>query len=89
MSEQTPEQVAADFIAAAKAKKSGANPRKAKPPHVNRGEGAALLDSVYDFLSRFIVYPSDHAHVAHVLWIAHTHLMSAWESTPRIAFLSP
>jgi hypothetical protein len=27
--------------------------------------------------------------VAHVLWIAHTHLMDVWESTPRIAFLSP
>ena len=24
-----------------------------------------------------------------MLWIAHTHLMDAWESTPRIAFLSP
>ncbi|RUU84046.1 DUF3631 domain-containing protein, partial [Mesorhizobium sp. M7A.F.Ca.MR.176.00.0.0] len=23
------------------------------------------------------------------LWIAHTHMMQAWESTPRIAFLSP
>jgi len=23
------------------------------------------------------------------LWIAHTHAMEAWESTPRIAFLSP
>ena len=23
------------------------------------------------------------------LWIAHTHLMDCWESTPRIAFLSP
>ena len=27
--------------------------------------------------------------VAHVLWIAHTWLMECWESTPRIAFLSP
>ena len=41
------------------------------------------------FTGRFIAYPSTHAHVAHVLWIAHTHLMDAWESTPRIAFLSP
>src|SRR6478736_5426463 len=23
------------------------------------------------------------------LWIAHTHLMDCWESTPRIGFLSP
>jgi hypothetical protein len=58
------------------------------PPHVDRGEGAALLDDVHKF-KRFIAYPSEHAQVAHVLWIAHAHLMSAWESTPRIAFLSP
>jgi hypothetical protein len=52
-------------------------------------DGAALLDEVFSFLGRFVAYPSDHAHVAHVLWIAHTHVMDAWESTPRIAFLSP
>ena len=40
-------------------------------------------------LGRFIVYPSEHAHLAHALWILHTHLMDVWESTPRIAFLSP
>src|SRR5215510_5429017 len=51
--------------------------------------GAAELDQVYKFLGRFVAYPSEHAHVAHTLWIAHTHLMDAWESTPRLAFLSP
>src|SRR5262245_56448912 len=25
----------------------------------------------------------------HTLWVAHGHWMDAWESTPRIAFLSP
>jgi hypothetical protein len=48
-----------------------------------------LLDEIHKFVGRFIAYPSEHAHVAHVLWIAHTHLMDAWESTPRLAFLSP
>jgi hypothetical protein len=51
--------------------------------------GAQLLDRVYDFLGRFVAYPSEAAHVGHTLWIAHTHLMDVWESTPRIAFLSP
>jgi len=51
--------------------------------------GDVLLCDVEAFLSRFIAYPSDHARTAHVLWIAHTHRMDAWESTPRIAFLSP
>jgi hypothetical protein len=48
-----------------------------------------LLTDVYNFAGRFIAYPSEHAHIAHVLWIVHTHLMDAWESTPRLALLSP
>jgi hypothetical protein len=48
-----------------------------------------LFQKVEKFLGRFVCYPSEHAHVAHVLWIAHTHCMDAWESTPRLAFLSP
>jgi hypothetical protein len=51
--------------------------------------GAKLLDDVHAFLDRFVAYPSEHAHVAHTLWIAHAHLMDVWDSTPRIAFLSP
>lgn len=50
---------------------------------------AKLLDCVHAFLGRFVAYPSPHARIAHTLWIAHTHAMDAWESTPRIAFLSP
>jgi len=58
------------------------------------GTGAELLDSVYDFIGQFVSYPKQSnklsdAHVAHTLWIVHTHLMGAFESTPRIAFLSP
>ena len=41
------------------------------------------------FLQRFVIYPNENARVAHVLWIAHTHLMDVWDSTPRLAFLSP
>jgi Protein of unknown function (DUF3631) len=52
-------------------------------------EPGELFAKVYDFLGRFVCYPSEHARVAHVLWIAHAHVMDAWESTPRIAFLSP
>ena len=51
--------------------------------------GAELLDEVEAFLARFVAYPSEHARVAHRLWIAHAHAMDAWDSTPRIAFLSP
>ena len=48
-----------------------------------------LFAKVERFLSRFVAYPSEHAHVAHVLWVAHTHCMDAWELTPRLAALSP
>jgi hypothetical protein len=48
----------------------------------------AVLDDVYNYIGRFVAYPSEHAQTAHSLWILHAHLMDAWESTPRIAFLS-
>lgn len=51
--------------------------------------GAALLSDIETFLRRFVAYPSEHACRAHALWIAHAHLMGQWDSTPRIAFLSP
>jgi hypothetical protein len=53
------------------------------------GDLGELLNRVEVFLRRFIIYPSDHARIAHTLWIAHTHAMDCWESTGRIAFLSP
>ncbi|WP_271582671.1 DUF3631 domain-containing protein [Bradyrhizobium sp. CCBAU 45389] len=62
---------------------------RARHDQAHRKQGALILDDVLRFLRRFVSYPSGHASVAHALWIAHTHLMSAWESTPRLAFLSP
>lgn len=52
-------------------------------------DGADLLDQVRGFLARYIVYPRVETQIAHTLWIAHTHLMRHWDTTPRIAFLSP
>ena len=48
-----------------------------------------VLRRVHNFLGRFIIYPSPHAHAAHALWVLHAHLMHLWDSTPRLAFLSP
>ena len=73
---------AGEKIAPAKAKPNGAAVEVAVPI------GAKILDGVYDFLGRFVCYPSNEAHIAHTLWIGHTHCMDAWESTPRLAFLS-
>jgi hypothetical protein len=52
-------------------------------------DGAPLLEEVHAFVARFVAYPSEEAHIAHTLWIAHAHLMNAWDSTPRLSFLSP
>lgn len=46
------------------------------------------LDMVEEYLRRFVVYPNEHASAVHALWIAHTHLMECWDTTPRLAFMS-
>ncbi|MDP3089634.1 MAG: DUF3631 domain-containing protein [Nitrospira sp.] len=57
--------------------------------HAAMPSGRHIFDEVYAYLGKFVSYPSEAAHVAHALWIVHTHLMDASESTPRLAFLSP
>ncbi|MFH9739208.1 DUF3631 domain-containing protein [Streptomyces roseolus] len=52
-------------------------------------DGAALLNEVEAFHRRFNVFPREGAYVAVALWDAHAHLLDAFDSTPRIAFLSP
>jgi hypothetical protein len=47
------------------------------------------LDLVENYLRRFVSYPSEHALVAHVLWIAHAHMIDRFDTTPRLAFMSP
>jgi hypothetical protein len=49
----------------------------------------AALDAVAEFLDRFVAWPSEHARVASTLWVAHTYLIDSFDSTPRLAFLSP
>ncbi len=51
-------------------------------------QGEAAMKAVYDFLGRFVAYPSEASRVAHALWIMHTYLMEEWDATPRLAFLS-
>jgi hypothetical protein len=46
------------------------------------------LDLIENYLRRFVVYPSEHALVAHTLWIAHTHLIQCFDTTPRLGLMS-
>lgn len=48
-----------------------------------------VLDRVEAFLRRFIAFPSEDCLVAATLWAAHCHVIGAFESTPRLALLSP
>lgn len=51
-------------------------------------DGADLLDRCLLLINRFARLPSDSAAVAVVLWAAHTHLLDAYETTPRLGFFS-
>jgi hypothetical protein len=52
-------------------------------------EGALLLDEIRGFIARHVVFPSSHALTAVTLWVVHTHLVDRFDSTPRLAVLSP
>lgn len=48
-----------------------------------------LLDEVHELLGMYVAFPSEHAHVAVSLWVLHCHAIDAFDSTPRLALLSP
>ncbi len=52
-------------------------------------DAAAILDDVTNFLRRYVAFPSVEALHAVALWTVHTHLLESFESTPRLALLSP
>jgi len=58
-------------------------------PHGESLDGAKLLGQVEAMLARFVAFPSEHALTAAVLWVVHAHALDAFETSPRLAFLSP
>jgi hypothetical protein len=64
--------------------------RKVPPPNPTQPapNGVDVLALTRDYLKKYVAYPNTHALVAHTLWCAHTHLLEAFDSTPRGAFLS-
>jgi hypothetical protein len=52
-------------------------------------DGAAALDDARAFIARFCALPVEHAYTAVTLWAAHAWALDAFDSTPRLAFLSP
>jgi Protein of unknown function (DUF3631) len=59
--------------------------RLVEPQHLT---GAALLDAVTEFVSRFIVFPHEHCAPMLALWYAHTHAAEHFYVTPRLVISS-
>ncbi len=57
--------------------------------HTTSTEGAELLDSLHSNLLKYVVLPSEEAATAVTLWIAASHVQSAWQHAPRLAIVSP
>ena len=55
----------------------------------SRPSGCPPLDGVRDFIVRYLVLPGPWDAEVLTLWVAHTHLIDAFDVTPRLAFLSP
>lgn len=52
-------------------------------------EGADLLDELRSTLTRYVVFPTDHAAVAVTLWITATHALPAFQHATRLVITSP
>ncbi len=52
-------------------------------------DGAALLDQVKAVLTTYVIFPSEAALIAVVLWIASTHIVPAWNCAPRLVIRAP
>ena len=71
-----------------------ARPEARSPSQVGGGNSRPMppseaLDATEAFLGRFVCFPSEYARVATSLWVAHSYLLEHFDSTPRLAFLSP
>ena len=69
-------------------------PEARSPSQVGGGNSRPMppseaLDATEAFLGRFVCFPSEYARVATSLWVAHSYLLEHFDSTPRLAFLSP
>lgn len=76
-----------DLVAVVSPEPVAPAPPAVEPPPAE--DGAGLLDDLDAFVGRFVAFPSTEARHAAALWIAHAHLVDAFESTPRLALVSP
>ncbi|MGW4727603.1 DUF3631 domain-containing protein [Streptomyces shenzhenensis] len=60
-----------------------------KRPDPEPTHGSELLDELRGQISKFVILPSEQALDAVTLWVAATHLQSAWQHAPRLAVVGP
>jgi hypothetical protein len=65
------------------------DPSQVEDDATNPLRGAQLLDDLREFIKRFCVFPSEACLDAVTLWVAHTHMVEHFHTTPRLALLSP
>jgi hypothetical protein len=58
-------------------------------PNAPPVDGLELLDTIDATLRRYVAFPTDAARHAVALWVVHTYLLDSFDSTPRLALLSP
>ncbi|WP_239517705.1 DUF3631 domain-containing protein [Streptomyces sp. ICC1] len=65
-------------------------PAEAKPRPIGPlREGEQVLAELRGQLRRYVVLPSEDAFTAVTLWVAATHLQTAWQHAPRLAVVGP
>lgn len=56
---------------------------------IKEASGADVLDELRRRLRKFVILPSPEALDAATLWVAATHLQTAWQHAPRLAIVGP
>ncbi|MFD6421358.1 DUF3631 domain-containing protein [Streptomyces sp. NPDC060198] len=64
-------------------------PPAAEPDPAPASEGEAVLVDLREQIRRYVVLPSEEAFTAVSLWVAATHLQTAWQHAPRLAVVGP
>ncbi|MEV0282459.1 hypothetical protein AB0I22_39745, partial [Streptomyces sp. NPDC050610] len=59
------------------------------PAPASVSEGAQVLAELREQIRRYVVLPGEEAFTAVTLWVAATHLQTAWQHAPRLAVVGP
>ncbi|MFF1645234.1 DUF3631 domain-containing protein [Streptomyces sp. NPDC058240] len=59
------------------------------PDSSSASEGERVLTELREQLRRYVVLPGEEAFTAVTLWVAATHLQTAWQHAPRLAVVGP